>query len=60
MLGSYQNPEMASQVQRPSLDDTLRAAFEEFAPNAAYPHPDGRAEAADGELVTIRDQDAAL
>lgn len=60
MLGNYQDPETAAQVPQASLDDTLRAAFEEYAANAAYPHPDGRAEAPDGELVTIWDQDAAL
>ena len=60
MLGSYQDAETAALVPRAGLEDTLRAAFEEYRQNAAYPHPDGRAEAPDGELITIWDQDAAL
>ncbi len=60
MLSSYQDRETASQVPRASLDDTLREAFEEYPQNAAYRHRAGRAEAPDGELVTIWDQDAAL
>lgn len=59
-VGGYRDPEAAAQAPGAGLDDTLRAAFEAYAANACYPHPDGRSEAPDGEPVTIWDQDAGL
>lgn len=60
MLGNYQDPITAHQVPAENLTDTLRSAFEEFAFNAAYPHPGGVVETPDGELVAIYDEDADL
>jgi hypothetical protein len=58
MLGSYQDPETASQVPHEGLLETLQAAFAKFAFNATFPHPGGVVEAPDGEMVTIYDEDA--
>lgn len=60
MLGGYEDAEVAAMVPPAGVEATLRAAFEEYGQNARYPHPDGRAENPDGELVTIWDQDAGL
>lgn len=60
MLGGYQMPDIAALVPKANLEDTLAAAFEEFAQNARYPHADGLVEDPDGELVTIYDEDAGF
>ena len=60
MLGDYQDPETAALVPEMGLEETLRAALEEFGQNARYPHPDGRVETPDGELVTVMDENAGL
>lgn len=60
LLGSYVDPETAAMVPRAGLEETLRAAFQEYGQNARFPHPDGKVENPDGELVTIYDEDAGL
>jgi hypothetical protein len=60
MLGDYQDPDTAALVPAMPLEETLRAAFEEYRRNARFPHPDGMVEDPDGELVVIFDQDAGL
>ena len=58
LLGSYQDPITAAMVPSAGLQDTLRAAFEEYGQNARFPHSDGTVEAPDGELVLVIDEDA--
>lgn len=60
MLGTYQDPATAALVPREGLEDTLRAAFEEYGFNARYPHTDNLVEDPDGDLVTVFDADADL
>jgi hypothetical protein len=58
LLGRYRDPITADLVPEADLQDTLRAAFEEYGQNAGYPHKDGRVEPPDGELVLVLDEDA--
>ena len=60
MLGGYQDPETAALVPGMGLEDTLRAAFEEYGRNARYPREAGHVEGPDGEVVVIYDEDAGL
>ena len=60
MLGNYKDHMTAELVPEMNLQDTLRAAFEEYRFNAVFPHSDGRAEDPDGQLVTIYDEDAGF
>lgn len=60
MLGSYQDATTAALVPKANLEETLVAAFEEFAQNARYPRADGQVEDPDGEVVTIYDEDAGF
>lgn len=59
-LGSYHDEESADMMPRAGLIETLEAAMQEYAFNAAYPHSDGLIEAPDGSLVRIWDSDAGL
>jgi hypothetical protein len=61
MLGSYIDPETAAMVPRASIEDTIAAACEEYAFNAAHPHPlPGQVENPNGEIVIIRDADVGI
>lgn len=60
MLGSYQDTDCAARVPKIGLEAMLRAAFEEYSFNAAFPHPGGMVEDPEGELVLILDADAGL
>jgi hypothetical protein len=60
MLGTYQDPTTAAMVPAMDLAATLRAAMDEYRQNACYPHPDGRVENPNGELVELLDSDASL
>jgi hypothetical protein len=60
MLGNYKDHMTAELVPEMNLQDTLRAAFEEYRFNAVFPHSDGRVEDPDGQLVTIYDEDAGF
>ncbi|MDU7524751.1 MAG: hypothetical protein E7K72_25840 [Roseomonas mucosa] len=60
LLGSYMDPETAAMVPPGDLRATMTAALEEFGQNSRYPRPMGMVENADGELVTIRDEDAPI
>jgi hypothetical protein len=42
------------------LEDTLRAAFQEYRQNACYPHAGGMVEDPDGQMVMIYDEDAGI
>ena len=59
ILGPYEDTVVAALVPEDTVQGTLRAALEEYGRNARMPHPDGRVETPDGELVTILDGDAA-
>ena len=60
MLGGFTDPETARMVPQLNLEDTLRNAMEEYAFNTVHPHPDGRVENEDGEMVVIADDDAGF
>lgn len=60
LLGDYMDPETAAMVPPGDLRATVTAALEEFGQNSRYPRPMGVVENADGELVTIRDEDAPV
>lgn len=60
MLGPYQDEKTAAMVLRENLQDTMRAALEEYGFNAVYPHPAGMVENPDGEMVLIFDADAEI
>jgi hypothetical protein len=60
MLGSYEDPATAAMAPKQTLQNTLRAAFKEYAFNATYPHMNNLVESPDGELVAIYDADAGL
>jgi hypothetical protein len=60
MLGTYQDATTAAMVPSANLQDTMRAALDEYAFNASFPHPAGMVESPDGEMVRLFDADAEL
>jgi hypothetical protein len=60
MLGLYQDQDVAAMIPTANLQDTMRAALEEYAFNATLPHPASMVEAPEGDMVFIFDSDAEL
>jgi hypothetical protein len=60
LLGQYQDAETAGMVPSETLQDTMRAALEEYRFNAMFPHPGGYVENPDGEIVRLFDADAEI
>lgn len=56
----YMDPEQSAMVGGRGVQETLRAAFEEYGHNARTGRPGGKAETPDGEVVTIYDPDIGV